>query len=124
MRNLRNSFMVMKLVRGMKITLRLMKTKLRIMIVTCLPEWVSWSCSAATRFTSCGIITELKRIRIRGAKYSGRKFLKVEALSTSSLSHCAIGFVKSKSYKKWVRVVEGLTVRGETRSTQMTKSRR
>lgn len=87
-RKSRNSFIVMKLVRGMNIVLTDMKTKLTIIMVSCFPDRVSWSWRAATKSTSKGMIRELKITRIIGAKYSGRKFLKtMDLLRMSSSSH-------------------------------------
>ena len=44
----------------------------------------------------------MKRMRMRGARYSGKKFLNILPL-TPPLIHYAIGFMRSKSYRKLVR---------------------
>ena len=79
---LRNSLIVMKFVRGMNIVLIDINTKFNTIIVSCLTDKVSWSSSLATKSTNTGIITELKRIRTNGVRYSGRKFFNRLLLST------------------------------------------
>jgi hypothetical protein len=45
------------------------------------------------------MITELNSSKIKGARYSGKKFLSRDLLKISYSSHLAIGFARSKSYK-------------------------
>jgi hypothetical protein len=75
--------MVTKLVKGIKTVFRIINTRFRVRIVTFLPETVSWSSRFATMSTRSGMITELNKIRTKGAKYSGRKLFNTLLFSTS-----------------------------------------
>jgi hypothetical protein len=93
----------------MKIVFMVMNTKFNVNIVSYLLEKVSWSCRKATKSTRRGMIKELKTIRMSGEMYSGKYFFKILSLDSIQLVK---GLAKSK------------IVRGETRITQITKSKK